>query len=259
MLHNSKHHIRRAKPLLGTIVEISLFSDLVNKETLLSYSEQAFACIRKVQALMSFFDSNSEVSFLNRSLPGEQIDLSPETFTVLKAAEQMYKLSQGAFDILCHSRKQYPNASLVLSENCAIKSDPFLVDLGGIAKGYAVDHAASLLITSGISGIINAGGDIKFFGELSFPLTIRAPNFDGNNIEVGTFKNCSVATSAFDLNTDSICSISVIADRCMIADALTKALAHSHKATHKRLLDFYDADYFELPNNQNKHLEEGLG
>jgi len=69
------------------------------------------------------------------------------------------------------------------------------IDLGGIAKGYAVDMASSKMMSSGIdAGIINAGGDIMAFGRKKWRIGLKNPRGPGV-ITVIPIKNRAIATS----------------------------------------------------------------
>jgi thiamine biosynthesis lipoprotein len=125
------------------------------------------------------------------------------------------------------------------------------IDLGGIAKGYAVDQAVAALRSHGLtSGLVNAGGDLRCFG-VPQPIHLRAPQNPTALLHLGTLANAAIATSADYFNsreegnslsesTSRIgalvdphhtrcrlwgCSVSVVASDCLTADALTKIVA----------------------------------
>src|SRR5262249_23757459 len=82
---------RRARPLLGTIVEIS--ADVRGA------IEPAFSAVEKVQRLMSYHDPFSEVTRLNSRACAAPVQVSLWTFEVLTAAQELARESGGAFDI----------------------------------------------------------------------------------------------------------------------------------------------------------------
>ncbi len=102
--------------------------------------DQAIGKIKRLDNLFSIYNPNSEISRLNR---GEKIEVSPDTKKILELSEQMKKLTNGAFDV------QYSGK----------------IDLGAIAKGYAVETARELLVKSGAkNGMIDMCSSIAVFG-----------------------------------------------------------------------------------------------
>jgi len=95
--------ILRARPLLGTFVEIAAAG--VARSDLEAAVEAAFAAVATVHRLMSFHDPASDVSRLNRAAPvlgrarGRAVPVHPFTWQVLAAAADMSWRSAGLFDI----------------------------------------------------------------------------------------------------------------------------------------------------------------
>ncbi|NDY82732.1 FAD:protein FMN transferase [Orrella sp. NBD-18] len=239
---------RRCRPLLGTYVEIG-----VDKHV--EAIESAFASIEKVQKLMSFHQHDSDLSRINQSSSGQSLQVDPWTWSVLKRAIEMYHNTRGAFD--CAIQGDLSDIHLC-KHNIVRIDDSVLLDLGGIAKGFAVDQAIETLQLSGVDqAIVNAGGDLRVYGDDPRLITVRDPNRPSGVIPAGYLTCGSIATSApyfsYQQNASnetcalmnpftrlSICdlkSYSVIAPNCMDADALTKALA-----VHQNP----DADYFKI-------------
>jgi thiamine biosynthesis lipoprotein len=119
------------------------------------------------------------------------------------------------------------------------------ITLDGIAKGYAVDRAVDALRVARVrSGVVNAGGDLRVFGDALETVHVRHPRAPGTLIELGALRECAVASSAgyFSLSQVDGRTVShivdprqrcccnppgavvVIADHCVTADALTKPL-----------------------------------
>jgi thiamine biosynthesis lipoprotein len=70
------------------------------------------------------------------------------------------------------------------------------IDLGGIAKGYAVDMAVEVLKAYGVTtGMVNAGGDLRVFGKPQ-PVHVRLPDSPGALAPLGSFADCALATTA---------------------------------------------------------------
>ncbi|ACB96990.1 FAD:protein FMN transferase [Beijerinckia indica] len=247
--------MRRARLQLGTIVEITA-NDIED----IGPIEAAFAAIDRVQRLMSFHDHESDLSRINRAGVDEAIAIDPETYGVLAFANTLSKRSLGAFDITIASilmdhdflpRSNGAVETAVTYRDLHLMPDHRIcwqrkgqIDLGGIAKGYAVDRAIAALQIHGVkNGMVNAGGDLRCFGE-AWPITLRHPYEPGVLMSVGWLSDGAVATSAgyfagkqvgegkIDPLVDpktGLCtrwdgSFSVAASTCMAADALTKII-----------------------------------
>ena len=88
---------RRARPLLGTLVEIGVKSDLPD-DAFNALVNQAFARVDHIHHCMSFHDPNSELSQINRLSPGQTMMLSEHTAQVLNSALQIAQWSGGLFN-----------------------------------------------------------------------------------------------------------------------------------------------------------------
>ena len=243
--------IRRARPLLGTLVEIGAAG-----ANAVAGIAAAFHEIDTIHRLMSFHEANSDVSRINRAVPGEMVRLDWRTFEVIACAQAMSRFSSGAFDITVGGRLVEagflppPHRAPAYDQDATFEDLRLLpphfvtltrrvwIDLGGIAKGYAVDRAVQVLRESGVtSGIVNAGGDLYVLGQPQ-PIHIRHPENASLVLPLGSIANAGLASSSgfftaqgpSDALVEPRCGrcvkwrqgITVIAARCMIADALTK-------------------------------------
>jgi thiamine biosynthesis lipoprotein len=133
---------------------------------------------------------------------------------------------------------------IVFGKNCAIRFRRCLtIDLGGIAKGFAVDRAVDALKRAGAkAAVVNAGGDLRVFGLQTETVCIRNPLEPIRSAGIVTLKNRALATSATYFSRTNVdgharsalidgqterpfiddVSISVAAEDCITADALTK-------------------------------------
>ncbi len=195
------------RPLLGTFVEIGAPAIEENYEMACGH---AFKIISKVQKLLSFHDPVSQLSKLNQSAQ-QEIILDPIAVVALRLGRSMTKATGGLFDFTLADemvRQNYlPNhggprvSELAGPQDLRIQGckvflrKPLRITLDGIAKGYAVDLAVKCLKSYGLKqGYVNAGGDLRVFGDLQFPLHRRNSL---NQLEyLGEFKNTAVATSA---------------------------------------------------------------
>ena len=88
--------------------------------------------------------------------------------------------------------------NLILTKpNTVYSKVPLTLDLGGIAKGFAVDKAVEALKQCGAtSGYVNAGGDLRVFGDVSQSIQIRNPGNSSELMSLGSLANGAIATSS---------------------------------------------------------------
>lgn len=250
--------------MMGTFVEVSSPDERA--------AAIAFDEIKRIEDLLSKYKPESEISRLNRE--GKQRGLSPETFQIIKKAKEYWQVSDGAFDITVASlmdlwgftdkRFRVPSEEEIKEALAAVGSDKIVlqdsenviefnvpgvkVDLGAIAKGFAVDSAIKKLKAEGIiSCLINAGGDIFCLGDKNgkpWNIAIQNPAGPGfrGSLEL---KDKAVATSGnyqqyfikenkrfshiinpktgYPANS-GVSSVSVIAADCTTADFLATAI-----------------------------------
>jgi thiamine biosynthesis lipoprotein len=132
--------------------------------------EEAFGEIRRVDELMSVYRPDSEVSRINHQAGVEPVAVSPQVVEVISLAREISRRSGGRFDITYAS--VHPGTSYRAIRIDKAASTVFLphagmrIDLGAIAKGYAVDLAGRYLRRKGIDDfIINGGGDMLVAGR----------------------------------------------------------------------------------------------
>ncbi|MBS0469048.1 MAG: FAD:protein FMN transferase [Proteobacteria bacterium] len=234
--------LRRARPLLGTLVEIA-----VPQGSPGAALQAAFAAVEQVKSCMSRFEPDSDVVRFAALPAGACMAVAPETADVLRAAAALQAASAGLFDITqgrapggwhCEGRSLHKHVAAAA------------FDLGGIAKGYAVDCAVQVLQRAGCgSGWVNAGGDLRAFGAVQLPVLLR--DEEGGGLRpFARLSDGAFATSRFGARCRSqawveggravSAHVSVAAPQCLWADALTKVVAASGDARHP-LLQAYAA------------------
>ena len=148
-----------ARFLMGTLVQIE-----VRGEGRQAVAENTLAEMAKIEQHMSRFLPTSDIGRLNAS-DSQPITVSPGTFWVIEQAVLFSKLSGGAFDITVNSRNGASYKDVQLDKKryqISLKKPGMSLDLGGIAKGYAVDKAIEGLRYMGIDdAMVNAGGDLR--------------------------------------------------------------------------------------------------
>ena len=214
---------RRARPLLGTLVEISL-----PDRAYTALFELGFAAVARVQQRWSRFEPDSEISRFNALAAGESFALQAGSARLLFMASWLHAQSGGLFDI-----SQGSGGWQVTFERLHKLSEHTQLDLGGIAKGWAVDRAIAALKHAGAAwACVNAGGDLRVFGVQPVALHLRDEQRGGVR-EFGHLENGSFATSQRGAH-----HVSVAAPRCVWADALTKVVAASGDTAHPVLARF---------------------
>src|SRR5476651_2651527 len=205
--------IRRARPLLGTIVEITVVGAASPAAT--RALNAAFAAIERVQARMSYHDPASELSAINRDAARRPTRISRPLADVLRAAVALAQETDGAFDptiapVLAgwgllprldgrtgrERRASWRDIELSAGRLVRFHA-PLHLDLGGIAKGFAVDQAIACLRQRGVpAALVNAGGDLRAFGRRAWPIVVRDPSQPGSAAAELSLRNAAVATSA---------------------------------------------------------------
>lgn len=262
------HEIRRSQLMMGTVVEI--VADGQNSKELEAALDAAFAEITRLDNLLSRYHQDSDVSHISRSDTG--VAVAPETIEVITLGLDVARRSGGAFDLTLGQLKALwgfdlenpavPDAvtlagalndigptALRLEDQQVSKRAPHLqVDLGGIAKGYAVDRAIAVLKQHGVaSAAVNAGGDMYLLGqrpERAWRIGIQHPRQTNSVIETVQVHDRAVVTSGdyerffevdgvryhhiFDPRTGlparDCQSVTIISDSVALADALATAV-----------------------------------
>ena len=261
---------RRAKPLLGTLVEIGAGAATV--ELADRAINAAFAEIAVLHDLMSFHQAGSELSRINACAVGTHIAVNMRCAEVLQAAQRAGAESEHVFDCSVAAELLADGILPIMPGNITpprtaaapcwriegdrfVKLAPCLIDLGGIAKGYAVDRAIAILQQYDChQALVNAGGDMRHFGNEPVIVHLRAADDPGSLPLAISLHNQALATStAGGLSADGSdhrsaivdgrtrrrigvgATASVIAPTCIDADLLTKVVLASDNPHHPML------------------------
>lgn len=213
-------------PVMGTFLSVRAYAE--EQEVADAALEAARHAVFRVDSLMSTWKPESEISRLNRSAgTGEWTSLSPETVNVLAASRALAAATGGAFDItvgpLMHAwgfrgeRKARPAPAVLDSARAlvgmaALELDSaggrarltkpgVALDLGAIAKGYALDLGAGAMREwEAVGGMLDLGGNVLVFGvppggREEWVVGILDPRDPDGSIGVIRLKEGSVATS----------------------------------------------------------------
>jgi len=172
---------RNTQLMMGTFIEVvspDKRADII-----------VFGEIKRVEKLLSKYDPESEISRLNS---GKELKLSPETYFILKKSFEFWQLTGGAFDVtvgplvdiwgFTDKKPRIPETAQIKSALSRVGMDKIVfndsdnmvkfsvpgmeIDLGGIAKGYALDCAVKKLKENGVKiCLINAGGQVAAIGK----------------------------------------------------------------------------------------------
>lgn len=192
------------RPLLGTFVEVNARGAQAEAAV-----AAAFARIEQAQAWWSFQDPDSELSRLNRA-PGTQVPVHAHTLRLLRLAKALMLRSGQAFDCTVGGAlvrqgvlpdhggpEPLPRGDaqdIELGAGWARLRRPVRLTLDGLAKGYAVDLAIGAMRRAGaLAGWVNAGGDLRVFGDMALPVQRREA--DGRFTTIGALRDAALASS----------------------------------------------------------------
>ncbi|MBN2182810.1 MAG: FAD:protein FMN transferase [Sedimentisphaerales bacterium] len=244
--------------------------------------EAAFAEIYNVDNLMSDYKSDSEIGIVNKNAADHAVEVGESTFGLLQKSVEFSKLTEGAFDItvgplvdLFHAAQENKIApdkeqidkaksrvgfeKLILDPNnrtVKFAVEGMRLDLGGIAKGYAIDKAIEAAHKTGaIGAMVDIGGDIRCFGKpakgknywlvglqnpdlteeaTGLDLVLRLKIKEGAITTSGDYQQFVIIdgkqySHIIDRRTgtssDSLSSVTIIADNATDADALATAVS----------------------------------
>lgn len=216
--------LRRAWPVMGTMLTITAWGS--DTTAILAAIHAARDSVRAVDSLMSVYRPGSDVSLVNRGAGGAPVGVAPQTLHVLLRARDVWRLSAGAFDPTVgplveawgfHGESGgIPQAEaldslrgLVGFDRVQIDSacstvrlplDGMRLDLGGIAKGYALDLGRAAMRVDAISGgMLDLGGNVLVFGHPpaghSWKIGIRHPRHGTMLLGTLELDSGAVATS----------------------------------------------------------------
>jgi FAD:protein FMN transferase len=254
---DSPYRASRLRIGMGTFIAIDAAANTA--QSAMSGMEAAFEAIGQVERLMHPTRAGSDLRAIRHGALGLPLAIHAWTWQVLALSWRLNRQSQGAFDPCL------PGAAGRLADlefaapRSVIPHRPLHIDLGGIAKGYAVDRALMALRAAGChGGLVNAGGDLAVFGDRNHAIVIRDSKagdrvVELNNAALATSDVCAAARPAehrgyyhgVDRREISAGKVSVSAASAAIADALTKCVLADGK-TNTELLESFDARLVEF-------------
>jgi FAD:protein FMN transferase len=174
------HSLRRLRVALGTWVA---FEATAESEAIAAGAiEVAFAEVCEVERRMHPEREGSDLARINSARLRVRTPIHASTWEVLRLAQRLNELTRGVFDpCLPSSPGRLTDLELsgpsVGSAPWVMPRAPLALDLGGIAKGYAIDRAIAALGAAGCNaGAVNAGGDLRLFGARRETILLRYPD-----------------------------------------------------------------------------------
>jgi len=216
--------------------------------------EGAFAVIAQIEKLMHPTRTGSDLLAIRGTI-GLPVAIHAWTWEVLALSNRLNQASKGVFDpCLPSAAGRLCDLEFVLPHS-VIPHRPLHIDLGGIAKGYAVDRALMALRAAGChEGLVNAGGDLAVFGDRDHSVVVRVPKtgdlvVELRNAALATSDVCGAAKPAehrgyyhgVDRREIRSGSVTVSAANAAIADALTNCLLAAHGQSSDILLETFGA------------------
>jgi thiamine biosynthesis lipoprotein len=261
----------REEAIMGTAIRVELWSD--DRAEARRAIDAVMAEMHRIDRAMSPFKPDSELSRINRDAAAMAMPISDEMFRLIERAIQFSQLSGGAFDItyagvghLYDYREHIRPSDEVLDAARAaigwrhLLLDPqqrtlrfaregVRIDLGGFAKGHAVDNAAAILRRHGITNaIVSAGGDSRVIGDRRgrpWTIGVRDPRRPGEVVALLPLEDVAVSTSGdyerffetddgvrchhlIDPKTgkspSSVHSVTIVADDGLTSEGLSKSV-----------------------------------
>ena len=270
---------------MGTQFKIILYCDSSRAAILAS---SAFKRIAEIDAITSDYRETSELMSLCRAPAGSKIRISEDLFRVLERSQEMAERSGGAFDVTIgpvvrlwrHARRvgELPDRDRLAramklvgyqklyldrkSRTASLERTGMLIDLGGIAKGYAVDQAMAILKKNGVTqALIAAGGDILVSGappgtrgwvievislepangpKRELCLRDRAVSTSGDaqqHVEIDGVRYSHIVDPKTGLGLTGRSTVTVVAADCTTSDALATAAAVLGAARGSKLVE----------------------
>lgn len=208
------------RPQMGLPFRIVLYAR--DAQTATNVAEAVWSRIAELNSILSDYDDNSELSRLSRTGgSGQKVFLSWDLWRVLDEAERISRISDGAFDVTvgpyvqlwkrARRQRELPSRDLLevarsavswqhvklkrptvstLPATAILARPNMRLDLGGIAKGYALDEAAQVLRDRGVREFLVSGGGDMVVGE-------PPPGELGWRIEVGALDVTNAPPSRF--------------------------------------------------------------
>lgn len=294
-----------SRQVMGTFANsISVARD---KKTAELSNKAAFDKLVEVDEMMSDYLPTSELSRVNSEAFGNPVNVSDELFEVLSKAVEYSRISDGAFDItigpvvvlwrraedtklkptqeqIAEAKAKVGYKKMILdAENKTVRFavEGMRLDLGAIAKGYAIDMAVEAMIEAGATGgMVDVGGDIRCFGKPGnkpkWAIGLQDPDEPEKLLMVIELGDNAIATSGDyqrfvmldgekfshimtpkkGLSTKGLTSVTVIAKTAIDTDALATTVTVMGIEKGLELIKTIDGtEGFVVPSDPNEEIK----
>lgn len=222
----AEHH-RTSFPVMGTVAGMTFYTAPEEFTRAVEAVKKEFDLVSRAA---NVHDEKSELSRLNAAAAEKPFACSPELWELLTESRRAYRLSGGAFDITVkplmdlwgfyRKRSKVPSGEEIARARALTGLDKVVfddarrtvkftksgmaLDLGGIAKGYALERAARAVIALGITrGVVDLGGNLRLLpetppGQECYRIGIRRPARKNGGVMPEILRlggNCAVASS----------------------------------------------------------------
>jgi len=254
----------RSRFMMDTLVELSFTARQKNIPAIM---DSTIALMHHYERKLSYYDKEGDLWRINH-YDHEKVEIDAEFYELLTLAEIFYQKTDGRYDVsigalteLWDGERAYPPpadsirmaldkvgfSDIVVRPNYFIRPVGMKINLGSIAKGYIIDKAVEYAKSKGIrSGYINAGGDIRLFGDQGREqlIGIQHPRDINDVIAVLSVSDRAIVTSGdyeryFDHEgrryhhiidaltgypVENIFSVTILAPNTTLADVLSTAV-----------------------------------
>ena len=267
-------HQEEIRFLMDTAVRIKVYDAQQSSETVKTIISETFALMAEIEGRTTRYDDSSEVSQVCRNAGLMSTVVSEDVYDIFDAASKVSRETMGAFDVTMdavqrtwgffrdHPRVPDPRSiteGLRLVDyqkvgldrpRVGLEERGMSVDLGGLAKGYVVDRAVDYLQQAGLkAGIVDAGGDLRIFGDhphrTTWRIGVKHPRtVDGSLFGTIETPAMSIATSGdyerffmehgvryhhildprTGLPAKGCTSVTIVTENAMLADAYATAV-----------------------------------
>ena len=262
--------MKREEAIMGTAICVELWS--ADRAEGASAIEAVMAEMHRIDRAMSPHKPDSELSRINREAATGPVPVSAEMAQLLSRADEFAQLSGGAFDITYaavgrlydYRQRIRPTDAALATARAAVgyrhlefdlrartvrfARPGMCIDLGGFAKGHAVDNAATILARRGVRhAFVSAGGDSRVIGDRRgrpWTIGIRDPRRPGEMAALLPLEDVSISTSGdyeryFDADgvrfhhvidpatgksPSTVHSVTILAQDGLTTEALSKAV-----------------------------------
>lgn len=213
--------LKHEEAIMGTSISVELWCD--DRETGAAAVRAVMGEMHRIDRAMSPYKPDSELSRINRDAASGPVHIGSEMVQLLARAAEFSQRSNGAFDIsyaavgrlfdyrrgirpspaaLAKAREAVGYRHVLLdpqAQTVRFARPGVCIDLGGFAKGHAVDRATAILLQRGIQHAnVSAGGDSRVMGDRRgrpWTIGIRDPRRPAEVIALLPLEDTSVSTS----------------------------------------------------------------